>query len=184
MLYMTHAARVPKLHATTVAGFVQLSEKSWTYLLAGQLLLCDGWDSMCVALVGLAVGYMYNQDESRLQKMRLPAKAEELWVKLHSGTGVLTSFLSGPAGNNAQAGRGAPAAAARGENLIGGGGGGGGMFAHPAAQQQHHAAAAVPPPDEESIVSLTSMGFDRAAVLRALQQTGNNVEAAANILLR
>lgn len=40
-----------------------------------------------------------------------------------------------------------------------------------------------PPPPEEAIAQLTSMGFDREAVIRALQQTDNNVEAAANRLL-
>ena len=40
-----------------------------------------------------------------------------------------------------------------------------------------------PPPSEEAITQLTSMGFDRQAVIRALQQTDNNVEGAANRLL-
>ena len=39
------------------------------------------------------------------------------------------------------------------------------------------------PPPEEAIAQLTGMGFDRQAVIRALQQTDNNVEAAANRLL-
>ena len=40
-----------------------------------------------------------------------------------------------------------------------------------------------PPPPEEAIAQLTSMGFDRESVVRALQQTDNNIEAAANRLL-
>ena len=40
-----------------------------------------------------------------------------------------------------------------------------------------------PPPPEEAISQLTSMGFAREAVIRALQQTDNNVEAAANRLM-
>lgn len=40
-----------------------------------------------------------------------------------------------------------------------------------------------PPPPEDAIAQLTGMGFDRPAVVRALQQTDNNVEAAANRLL-
>lgn len=40
-----------------------------------------------------------------------------------------------------------------------------------------------PPPPEEAVAQLTGMGFDRQAVIRALQQTDNNVEAAANRLL-
>lgn len=40
-----------------------------------------------------------------------------------------------------------------------------------------------PPPPEEAIAQLTNMGFDRQAVIRALQQSDNNVEGAANRLL-
>ena len=39
-------------------------------------------------------------------------------------------------------------------------------------------------PSEENITFLTSMGFSRDRVLRALQTTGNNVEAATNLLLQ
>jgi hypothetical protein len=45
------------------------------------------------------------------------------------------------------------------------------------------AAQPPPPPSEEAIEQLTSMGFEREAVIRALQMSGNNVEAAANRLL-
>ena len=40
-----------------------------------------------------------------------------------------------------------------------------------------------PAPPEEAIAQLTGMGFDRQAVIRALQQSDNNVEGAANRLL-
>jgi hypothetical protein len=40
-----------------------------------------------------------------------------------------------------------------------------------------------PTPPEEAIDQLTSMGFERQAVIRALQQTDNNIEAAANRLM-
>lgn len=40
-----------------------------------------------------------------------------------------------------------------------------------------------PPPSEEAIELLLSMGFERQAVIRALQQTDNNIEAAANRLM-
>ena len=41
-----------------------------------------------------------------------------------------------------------------------------------------------PPPSEEAIEQLTAMGFDRERVLAALQSTDNNVEHAADRLLR
>ena len=40
-----------------------------------------------------------------------------------------------------------------------------------------------PPPSEEAVELLLSMGFERQAVIRALQQTDNNIEAAANRLM-
>jgi len=45
-------------------------------------------------------------------------------------------------------------------------------------------AAAPPPPSEEAINALMGMGFDREAVVQALRSSGNNLEAAANVLLR
>lgn len=39
-------------------------------------------------------------------------------------------------------------------------------------------------PSEENVTFLTSMGFNRDRVVRALQTTGNNVEAATNMLLQ
>jgi len=41
----------------------------------------------------------------------------------------------------------------------------------------------IQPPSEEAVESLTSMGFERQAVIRTLQQCNNNVELAANRLL-
>ena len=39
-------------------------------------------------------------------------------------------------------------------------------------------------PSEENVIFLTGMGFSRERVVRALQTTGNNVEAATNLLLQ
>ena len=66
-------------------------------------------------------------------------------------------------------------------NFGGAAGGGGGAAAAMAAAQQQPPPP--PPPSEEAIAQLTAMGFDRQAVVRALGQTDNNVEAAANRLL-
>ena len=59
-------------------------------------------------------------------------------------------------------------------------GSGNAAMAAPAVQQPRQPPA---PPPEEAIEQLTSMGFDRTAVIRALEMSGNNVEAAANRLL-
>jgi hypothetical protein len=58
------------------------------------------------------------------------------------------------------------------------GGGGGGRGARGAA------AAAAPPPEDAIATLVASLGVDREAAIRALQQSDNNLERAANILLR
>jgi hypothetical protein len=54
----------------------------------------------------------------------------------------------------------------------------GGRATAPAAVQRPP-----PPPPEETIDQLMNLGFERQAVIRALQQTDNNIEAAANRLM-
>lgn len=71
------AGYVPKLHSTeySILG-ISLSEKSWTYLLAGQLCLCKGTRSLGPSVIGILVGYLYMVDKNRLQKFRLPTPVE------------------------------------------------------------------------------------------------------------
>lgn len=61
------------MHATqySFAG-LDLSEKSWIYLLALQLLLSDGVPSALAAGTGLLAGYLYEVDGYGLQSWRLP----------------------------------------------------------------------------------------------------------------
>jgi hypothetical protein len=42
----------------------------------------------------------------------------------------------------------------------------------------------IQPPTEDQIASITALGFERARAVHALEQCENNVEAAANFLLR
>jgi membrane associated rhomboid family serine protease len=65
----------------------------------------------------------------------------------------------------------------------GGGGGLGGGAAAPPPPPQFQPMPTPQPPSAEAIEQLTSMGFERDAVVRALGATDNNVEAAANRLL-
>lgn len=53
----------------------------------------------------------------------------------------------------------------------------------PPTQQNFAAPPPPPPPTEEMIENLTSMGFERENVIRALRETHNNLEHAANRLL-
>ena len=43
---------------------------------------------------------------------------------------------------------------------------------------------AMAPPSEDQITQLTALGFERSRAVHALEQCENNVEAAANFLLR
>jgi hypothetical protein len=52
------------------------SEKSWIYLLACQLFLSDGADSILTALIGLFVGWLYLRDRAGIQNIRLPRQIE------------------------------------------------------------------------------------------------------------
>lgn len=55
---------------------MDLSEKSWIYLLAMQLLLSDGVPSVVSGLSGLLAGYIYQHDAYGFQNLRLPAIVE------------------------------------------------------------------------------------------------------------
>jgi hypothetical protein len=71
------AGHIPKLHATqySFAG-LDLSEKSWIYLLAMQLMVSDGVPSIAAASTGLLAGYLYETDGFGLQSWRLPGFIE------------------------------------------------------------------------------------------------------------
>lgn len=55
---------------------MDLSEKSWIYLLALQLLFSDGVPSVVSALSGLLAGYLYQSDTYGFQNFRLPGIIE------------------------------------------------------------------------------------------------------------
>lgn len=164
------------------------SEKSWTYLLATQLLLSEGLASIIPGLVGIAAGYLYDVDWFGSQRFRIPQPLERFFSMI----GVFFSSV-GPAGpqrppslrrpvagsDNGIRSNDLSAAPAGGSRGLDGPISSRGMRFRPQQQQQ----AALIQPDEESVRLLISMGFDREAVLRALQATGNNVETAANLLI-
>jgi len=156
-LLVLYHAHIPRVHASkyTLLNLVVFSEKTFVYLLALHLALCMGLQSLVPALSGLVLGLLYLKF-SRLQSWRLPGPLD----------GALGMF-------GAAYQRLTPTPAAR----RGGGGGGGGRGAR--------GAAAVAAPPEESVSTLvSSLGVDRDAAIRALQQSDNNLERAANLLLR
>jgi len=68
---------VPKLHYSQYAiGGLELSEKSWVYLLALQLMFSDGVPSVAAAVPGLMAGCLYEMDGFGFQEYRIPAQIE------------------------------------------------------------------------------------------------------------
>lgn len=65
---------IPRLHSSKyiILGLT-FSEKSWIYLLAGQLALSNGISTLVPALSGLLAGLLYGMDGLGLQQFRLPA---------------------------------------------------------------------------------------------------------------
>ena len=175
VLYLFHVY-APRLHPKFfgLMGF-DFSEKSLQYLFALQVMFSGGMGTLQPVLCGAIAGAMYTSPMLPFGKFMLP----------ESMLGWLESDV--PQTLAARRGRGA----ARGGAGGGAGGGprqrmapnfgaGGGAAAAMAAAQQP---PPPPPPSEEAISQLTAMGFERQAVIRALGQTDNNVEAAANRLL-
>jgi membrane associated rhomboid family serine protease len=69
---------IPKTSTQQYSLFgLAVSEKSWTYLLALQLVLGENISSIIASLAGLIAGYLYIQDHTKkLQKFRLPRSIE------------------------------------------------------------------------------------------------------------
>mmetsp|Transcript_7250 Transcript_7250/g.7334 ORF Transcript_7250/g.7334 Transcript_7250/m.7334 type:complete len:288 (+) Transcript_7250:368-1231(+) len=159
-------SRVPKLKSSEyrVFGF-GFSEKSWVYLLAAQLLFSGGLRSTIPAFSGYLVGYMYNEDYCSVQRFRFPRIIENAFSFV--GNLFLSIIpVSAP-----------PTVPGIGRDMglgVGGRAGLGGA----------NGITAPSPPSEQTIQTLMNMGFDRAAVIRALQSTDNNMDAALNILLQ
>eukprot|EP01038_Epipyxis_sp_PR26KG_P016494 gene16494-22514_t len=195
---------IPKLHSSQFSVFgMEFSEKSWIYFLSLQLLLSDGVESIAAALSGFVAGYIYDTDGYGLQNFRLPRRIENFFAVIgrfftslfpaNNPTAIPTTIIppSGSRRGNIPSGlnRRGPGGGNR-ENLLGGGGGWMDDFAQFEGagsgfeQQTLQPRIPIIQPDEAAIANLMGLGFEREAVIRALIQTSNNVEAAANILLQ
>ena len=153
----------PRLHPKFfgILGY-DFSEKSITYGLCAQVMLSGGMSTIVPTMIGFLSGMLcVNFSENQL-----PEFVYSLAAIIGNGLLVVE----------------APAIMMSRSVQRGAGGGGGGNRPRRAAAPQTPRAPP-PPPPEEAITMLTSMGFEREAVIRALQQTDNNVEAAANRLM-
>mmetsp|Transcript_29580 Transcript_29580/g.71471 ORF Transcript_29580/g.71471 Transcript_29580/m.71471 type:complete len:212 (-) Transcript_29580:201-836(-) len=157
----------PRLHPKFfgVLGY-DFSEKSLTYGICAQVILSGGLSTIIPTLVGFISGMMsVNFSENELPEFvyGLGQFVGKALVDEAPAIMMSRSVQRGTERRNQP--RRAP---------------NGGRPAAPAAAPRTPPPS---PPPEEAIVQLTGMGFDRQAVIRALQQTDNNVEAAANRLL-
>ena len=147
-------------------------------------MFSDGMNSVIPSLAGILAYYTYSIDGLGLNEYRTPGFIEGIFKTCGGFVCSLIPMVEpnfnarvrGDANVNrmlarATAGFGGPGRG-RGnmnENNVNGGMGAGWQ--------------ALPPPSEEQIQSLVGLGFDRPAVLRALEASSNNVEVAANRLL-
>ena len=166
----------PRLHPKFfgILGY-DFSEKSLTYGLCAQVILVGGLSTIIPVMIGFLSGMIcVNFSKNELPSIVSSLAAvigKSLFVDEAPAIMMARSVQRGAGGNNNRA-RATRAAAAPNS-------GGGRATAPPVVAPPRPP----PPPPEEAIAQLTSMGFDREAVVRALQATDNNVEAAANRLL-
>eukprot|EP01040_Poterioochromonas_malhamensis_P001368 gene1368-1449_t len=165
---------IPKVYMTQYVFMgIEFSEKSGIYLLALQLFFSNGIKTIFPSLVGLLVGYLYARNTFKVQKLLLPSFFEKFFRLVNALVGTLFPFTNRPQPRQPQG---------RANNLNNFPTNQ--QYQQQPPQQQYQPAFELPPPDEESIQTLMNLGFEREAVLLALRHSGNNVDAAANRLLR
>lgn len=68
---------IPKLFPRRFGvGGIVLSEKSWIYFLAVQLMISNGLSSIIPSFIGIIIGFLYDRDRLSLQSFRLPRFVE------------------------------------------------------------------------------------------------------------
>ena len=154
-------AYVPKLHPRlfSVAG-LDFSDKSFTYLLALQLMFNNGKESFASSLVGMIWGFLYFSEALMLHHFVLPNFIVSSCSKCSS-----LIFGSEQASDEQNM---ASAAAAN---------GGRGMPMGTRNQSAAPNTPAQPPVNEGALEMLQGMGFSRERSEAALRETGNNAEA-------
>lgn len=155
----------PRLHPKFfgVLGY-DFSEKSLVYGLCAQVILSGRLSSLIPAMVGFISGILcINWSETELPDFVYSFSNFMGKAIVDEAPAIMMSRSVQRGAERGNRPRGAP-------NV-------GRPAAPPAAPRPP------PPPPEEAITQLTNMGFDRESVTRALQQSDNNVEAAANRLL-
>jgi hypothetical protein len=183
-LLVLYYHNIPTLSASqySIAGF-GISEKTFTYILGLQLMSNSQIQSVAPAAIGLFIGIFYYSNQMGMQSWRLPGPLEKIlslpYALLGGGASsqsqhetrnnnATTQSQESTEGTNAHTGRQRSWSEATQERLHDYGGLG----------------EAIQPPAEDQIKTLTDLGFDRSKAIHALEQCDNNVEAAANFILR
>jgi len=183
LLYLFHT-KIPRLHPNFISILgLEFSDKALVYLLTFQLMFSHGYYSAIPLLSGYVAGFLSISKMSPFSRWNpdIPGPLYNMGLSIGHATGlsdlsVIPSFIVAtshdlrdgsirrrndrPTANN---------------------------FNQPNAsapiQQQYEQMPPMNPPSEENIEQLVAMGFDREAVIRALTETDNNLEHAANRLL-
>uniref|UniRef100_A0A7S2WHG0 UBA domain-containing protein n=1 Tax=Rhizochromulina marina TaxID=1034831 RepID=A0A7S2WHG0_9STRA len=144
---------------------VNFSEKAVPMCLSLPLLFSQGFASILPSSVGFFTGWLYSQDFLGMQQFRLPRLIQDCLSFLFSRLLHERHALARPPPAAWPSWR-RPGDAVPGQ-----------------AAPANHAQAPPPQASEEDILSLMQMGFERDDVVRALQDSGNNVQVAADRLL-
>mmetsp|Transcript_20810 Transcript_20810/g.28929 ORF Transcript_20810/g.28929 Transcript_20810/m.28929 type:complete len:346 (-) Transcript_20810:43-1080(-) len=163
-----------------ILGF-HFSEKAIPYALLCQVMLMGNSGNilqhqLLPSLAGIMAGFACSTPQLPLANMEIPSYLTTPFKMIFgflvdTDPPPILSATVGGGGGGAGAGANRGGGAARGA-------GGAGIPPAPRPPPQP-----VEPPSEVAIEQLTSMGFDRERVERALRQNNNNVEHAANQLL-
>ena len=174
---------IPKLRPSSYTimnslNFV-ISEKSLYYLLASQLMFSEGLDSAVPSFAGLLAYYTYSIDGLGLDEFRVPRVVETFFTTIGGFMCSLIPMVEPNLNTRARGDANVNRMLARATAGLGGPARGNGNDMNGGRDRWQ----TLPPPSEEQIQSLIGLGFDRPAVLRALEGSNNDVEVAANRLL-
>ena len=174
---------IPKLRPSSYTIFNSLnlviSEKSFYYILAFQLMFSEGLNSVIPSFAGLLAYYTYTIDGLGIDEFRVPRFAELCFSTVGGFICSLIPMVEPNFNSRVRGDANVNRMLASATAGLGVAGGGNGNNINGGANRWQ----TLPPPSEEQIQSLIGLGFDRQAVLRALEGANNDVEVAANRLL-
>eukprot|EP00941_MAST-03F_sp_MAST-3F-sp1_P005573 g5573.t1 len=157
----------------SIFGLV-FSDKTFTYILAGQLAWAQGWRSLLPALSGVFSGLLLRSRSLPLRHLKLPSFLDGILSFLFDTVYEYNNNIPPQLARN----RPPIVAAANRGNRVDRNITNGENNPSPSALRNRTA-----PPSDEAIDQLQALGFDREVARSMLVKTGNNVQVAANRLL-